>query len=289
MRTATRALLTFMACLPLFACQTTPYSQKSQLNLVSREDELAMGKGASQRYLSTVRTCRDRDVAKRIKRIGNAIAEQAGVPDANWQFHCVENGQFQAFCFPGGIIVLYSGVADACETDDQLAAIIGHEAGHAIARHTAKLLSKKAVSDVIAISLGSAMAAGNGSAAQGNAAGLSALASVGLLLPSSRENEYEADTLGMILMAKAGYDPAQAVEVWRKLVDKHAGGLAKKSESLSTHPTDTKRLEAIQAFVETAKTHAPGAQSTGDAPSAQPIGTAPAAASATAGSQSPAP
>ncbi|WP_243312670.1 M48 family metallopeptidase [Fundidesulfovibrio agrisoli] len=266
MLTPIRFLTLFMVSLLLCACQTTPYSQKSQLNLVSREDELAMGKGASQRYLSTVRTCRDRDVARRIKRIGKAIAEQAGVPDANWQFHCVENGQFQAFCFPGGIIVIYSGVANACETDDQLAAIIGHEAGHAIARHTAKLLSKKAVTDVIAISLGSAMAAGNGAAAQGNADGLSALASVGLLLPSSRENEYEADTLGMVLMAKAGYDPAQAVEVWRKLVDKNADRLGKKSEKLSTHPTDTKRLEAIQAYVETARTHAPGAQATAPAP-----------------------
>ena len=259
-------LLALLACLAVYACQTTPYSQKTQLNLVNREDELAMGKGAARQYLTTVRTCRDRDVAARIKRVGAAIAAQADVPDANWQFHCVENGEFQAFCFPGGIIVLYSGVAEACENDDQLAAIIGHEAGHALARHSAKLLSKRAVTEIIATSLGSALAGGNAGNAQGNAAGLSALAAVGLLLPSSREDEYEADTLGMVLMAKAGYDPAQAVEVWRKLVERHASRLRRKSETLSTHPADAKRLESIQAYVETAREHAPRAASAPDAP-----------------------
>lgn len=262
-----RHYLTFfvlLALLLLQGCAKVPYTDRTQTNMMSSESELAMGRSASNAVLSRLRTCREKEMSFRVKRIGKQLVEHAGYNGFEWRFYCIEDWSFNAMAFPGGTIAINSGVLRTADNDDQVASVVGHEMGHVIARHGAERYTKAMITQVAVAILGAGAAVAVGGDA-GTASDMSAvfgiLAQYGLLLPFSRENEYEADKLGMFLMAKAGYDPAQAAALWQKVVDKNPN--PKKGDFLSTHPADVKRLAAMRELAPQALAYKTGGEKAG--------------------------
>lgn len=254
----------FLALLFIQGCAKVPYTDRMQTNMMSPESELAMGKEAANAVISKLRTCREREMTSRVKRIGKRIVEHVGPNNYDWRFYCIEDWAFNAMAFPGGTIAINAGVLRTASNDDQVASVVGHEVGHVIARHGGERYTKAMLAQLGAAVLGVGAAVAVGGDA-GTASDMTALfgilAKYGLLLPFSRENEYEADKLGMILVAKAGYDPAQAAVLWQIVVDKNPN--PKKGDFLSTHPADLKRLAAMRDLVPQAMAHAPGGQKAG--------------------------
>jgi len=237
------------------ACSTVPYTGRSQLNLVGVQEELALGRKAASQVVRSERESQDQAKIAAVNRVGKAIASVANMPRAQWEFHVIEKKEPNAFCLPGGIIFVYSGIFQYARNDDQLAAVIGHEVAHALARHGTERMSQQ-----LAIALpGMAVATVIGSESPALGQAFSRVygigTQVGYALPHSREQEYEADRIGLILMAKAGYDPEAAVGFWQNM--RKAGG-AKPPEFLSTHPAGDNRIQTIIKYLPEARSYAPG-------------------------------
>lgn len=226
----------------LSACQSTPYTKRSQFVLTSESEDMALGAKASKEVLRTespeVGTAR----AKRVEAIGQKISAVSDRPNFQWEFHTVKKNELNAFCLPGGKVFVYTGMLDFVgKDDDQLAAIMGHEIAHAIARHGAERASQAQATNVGIALLG--VVTGMGSTAQ---QGASALSEIGILLPYSRLQESEADHIGVILAAKAGYDPHAAITLWENM-EKQGGSST--PGFLSTHPVNSQRIKDLQAIM----------------------------------------
>lgn len=227
----------------LSGCVTTPYTGRSQLMIVSEQQEVGLG---AQAYNQTVResVLSDNAEALRIvRKVGERIARAADKPDYKWEFRVFDDPeQVNAFCLPGGKVGIYTGIFPVARDEAGLAVIVGHEVAHALLRHAGERISRV---QLVGAGLGIVGAAGM------NPALLQALglgANVGLILPFSRSQESEADKVGLILMAKAGYDPRGAVDLWRRMdeVQKKQGA---PPEFLSTHPTSSTRVEELRAYM----------------------------------------
>ena len=172
----------------------------------------------------------------------------------SWEFNVVDSKQVNAFCMPGGKIVVYTGllnlVGNGGHSDDELAAVMGHELSHALAKHANERISNQMLMQAGGQLLGATVGSRSGmlSGILNQAYGLGA--QVGVLLPFGRKQEYEADKMGLVLMAIAGYDPRYAVNFWQKMAQSKGGG--QQSELLSTHPSDANRIKAIEAYLPTA-------------------------------------
>ena len=173
-------------------------------------------------------------------------------PHYSWEFRTIENSAPNAFCLPGGKVAVYSGLLPITRTEAGLATVIGHEVAHALARHSAERLSdQKVVSGATLLAgVGLAVAGGRTGAtyAPMAMAAMGAGASVGILLPMSRTQESEADHIGLVLMALAGYDPHEAIGLWERM-RALSRGEKKQPEWLGTHPTDDARLADIRNWV----------------------------------------
>jgi len=229
----------------LCGCATTPITGRSQLMLVSEAQENAMGIQAYREVLSKEPITRDPDATEPLRRIVARLAAVADRPDFRWEVNAIKDDKtINAFVLPGGKIAVYTGIFPIAQTEAGMAIILGHEVGHAIARHGAERVSQQLGAQII----GSALAVGFQSSPYGNmimaAYGLGA--QVGVLLPYSRLQESEADRIGLVLAAKAGYDPHVAIGVWERMA-KLPGH--RPPEFLSTHPEPESRIEDIKQFL----------------------------------------
>jgi predicted Zn-dependent protease len=233
-----------MLLMTSLGCATAPYTNRSQMILMSPQQELALGAQARQQVLSESKEETNTPAAAMTRRVGQRIAAAADEPDPklpprskfNWEFHTLRDDTPNAFCLPGGKIFVYTGLMRYTATDAELAAVISHEVGHAIARHGAERASQSSAAGMVG-SLGSAVLGPTFNTAYGLGV------NYGILLPYSRLQESEADYIGLMLMAKAGYDPNAALTFWRKIAS--AGG-SKPPEWMSTHPSDQSRIAEIQ-------------------------------------------
>jgi predicted Zn-dependent protease len=226
----------------LAGCEQNPVTGRSQLILVSDEQATEMGAQAYQQILSQS----ERGTAaqqQRVEQIGRRIVQAAGAPATNesWTFNVIRNDTPNAFALPGGKVGVHTGMLDAVANDDQLAAVIAHEIAHVTARHSAERLSRQALTQA------GVGVAGAGLGSPTGAQLLAQAAQLGLILPFSRDQESEADRLGMRYMAQAGYDPRAAVQVWEKFA---AAGGDRQLEFLSTHPHPGNRAKELQEYVD---------------------------------------
>ena len=181
-------------------------------------------------------------------RVGKRIAEAANRPDYRWEFVVFQDETPNAFCLPGGKVGIFTGILKYTKDEAGLATVISHEVAHALVRHAGERMSQGMMAQLGSLGLGAALAGQSpyvASAAQ-QAYGLGA--NVGVLLPYSRKQETEADEVGLILMAKAGYDPQAAVAFWQRMVE-GSKGKGKPPEFLSTHPADQRRIQDIQQLI----------------------------------------
>ena len=229
------------------ACATVPYTGRRQLSIVSDEEEI--GEGAQLYGAMRRRTVisPDRDAQAIVREVGSRIAAVAGQPDWSWEFTLfADDDEVNAWALPGGKVGIYTGIFPVARTDAGLATIIGHEVAHAIAHHSGERASQSTLLGV----LGGSLVAAGGVIAPGSESMLAHAfglgANVGVLLPFSRAQESEADEIGLILMAKAGYDPRAAVRVWERMQNVQQKR-DMPPEFMSTHPSDASRIARIGA------------------------------------------
>ena len=212
-----RAILLALALLAVAACETVPVTGRSQLLLVSEGEETKMGIDAYQGILKKSKVSSDPRLNEQVTRVGQRIATATGRNDYQWEFKVLEDAQANAFCLPGGKVAVYTAILPITRDDAGLAAVLGHEVSHAIARHGGERMSQTLVVLTGLAATQTALAGNDPLVVQSVTALLGAGASVGLLLPWSRSQESEADHLGLIYMAKAGYHPIAARDLWVRM------------------------------------------------------------------------
>ncbi len=220
--------------------------------IISEGQEMQLGAEAYREVLSKEKLAKDVRMTAVVRRVGERIAAVANRPNFQWEFNLIESKQINAFCLPGGKIAVYTGILSVMANEAGMAAVMGHEVAHAIARHGGERISQKLG---VAIALEIAARGMSDSSPERKKITMGALgagASVGVLLPFSREHELEADHLGLMLAAKAGYDPREAVHLWERM---EAAGKKKPPEFLSTHPREKHRIEDLQALMPEAMKH----------------------------------
>src|SRR5882724_1242161 len=244
----------------LAACESAPVTGRSQMMLVSESEERQMGLQAYQQVLSKEALSYDAETNALVEKVGRRIAAAAErppndlwrAPRFRWEFKTVDKNELNAFCLPGGKVVVYSGLLSLTKTEAGLAVVIGHEVAHALARHGAERMSDQMVAQVgataAAVALSATLSGRSRAYVPAMMAALGAGATVGYLLPMSRAQESEADRIGLILMAMAGYDPREAVALWERMRAADAGK-SKTPTFLSTHPTDATRIAQIREWI----------------------------------------
>lgn len=228
----------------LTGCQTVPFTGRSQLVMTSRAEEAELGRQAWQEISAKEPRANSAVQANAVTRVGQAIAEVADAPDFQWEFRAFENVEPNAFCLPGGKVAVYSGLFRYTANDAELAAVVGHEIAHAIARHGGERMSQAMIQAAGALALGEVVGPQNREVWLLAYGGLSNL---GVMLPYSRTQEYESDQIGMALMAEAGYDPRAGLSFWEKFTKiGQSGTMGKALSYLSTHPFGENRLAKMR-------------------------------------------
>ncbi|HEY7165685.1 MAG TPA: M48 family metallopeptidase [Candidatus Binatia bacterium] len=245
----------FLSCVALFGfgCQAVEYTGRSQMNLVSESDEKKLGVDAYEDILKKTPLSKNQAWQTQLKRVGARISAAAAKPDYQWQFNVLQGKEVNAFCLPGGKVAFWEGIMPIANDDAGIAVVMGHEAAHALARHGAERMTQtmgvQAVGQLLTI--GAGMVSPGLSEGFAQAYGLGT--NVALILPWGRSQESEADHIGLILMAKAGYDPSSAVGFWERMSKVQQNG--KPPEFLSTHPSDETRIAQIKEWLPEAMTY----------------------------------
>jgi predicted Zn-dependent protease len=237
-----------LVLLILSACATVPFTERKQLILIDSQTELALGFEARQEILKKTKTCKDPQIVNMVNKIGWRIAKATGRTDLPWEFTVIEDSKTaNAFCLPGGKVFVYTGILKYTQNENGLSTVLAHEVGHVIARHGAERLSIVLLAQVGEGALAVALEKSSDMRSKAFLAAYGLGAQLGVILPYSRIQEYEADHLGLIFMAKAGYDPRGALLFWNRMLEKQKGH--ETLEFLSDHPTDEKRIETIKQLL----------------------------------------
>ena len=234
-------------------CYTNPVTGRQSLVLISEGQELQLGEQSFNEIRSQEKVSKDPAQNARIKKIGDRIAKAVGdaMPNAKWEFVVFESDQVNAFALPGGKVGVYTGLIKlAGNSDDEVAIVLGHEIAHVIARHGAERMSESMVIQGVG-ALGTAVAETRYSpqTVQLFQLAYGGATTLGRVLPHSRGNESEADKMGAIYAARAGYDPRAAIAFWKKMAAQKGGGGGKLQDFLSTHPSDSKRIQDLEAMM----------------------------------------
>ena len=221
-----------------------PITGRSQLQLVSGEQEVQMGAEAYKEILAKAKISADLAANALVTRVGTRIAAATGRRDLPWEFKVIDDPQtVNAFALPGGKVAVYTGILPITRDEAGLAVVLGHEVSHVMARHSAERISEQLGAELVAKGIGAAI----GLDPQITQAGAGLLVNT-LLLPWGRKQESEADHLGLIYMAKAGYDPHAARDLWIRMAEA-SKGRARPPEFLSTHPSEETRVRQIEGWL----------------------------------------
>jgi predicted Zn-dependent protease len=256
-----------MASAGVTACETNPYTGRSQLLMMPVSQELQLGAQAYAQVKNDpkVKLSQDPREVEPVKRVAQRIIEAAKhskyaemAKQFQWEVAVIKDDKtMNAFALPGGKIAVYTGIFPVAKNEAGLAAVMGHEVVHALARHGAERISQSMVAQIGLEAANIALGASGGGPllSQGAMAALGAGVQVGVLLPFSRAHESEADYIGLLLAAQAGYDPREAPRLWERM-EQLSGGKAP-SEFLSTHPSHGTRIQQLQKWMPEALAYYP--------------------------------
>lgn len=237
------------------ACSTVPETGRKQMILMSPEEENSAGLTTFQKIKSSMKISGNSSRQAQVQRIGRKIANVTPMRNAQWEFIVFDDPDPNAFCLPGGKVGVQTGIFKVATNEAELAAVLSHEIGHAIARHSAEQASQNQILGLgvgvigTAVSIGSSVATNGGFAPDAGTVSdvLGTGATLGMLLPFSRKQESEADQLGLIYMARAGYDPHAAVTFWKRMASyRKSAGEKETPAFLSTHPVDETRITRLE-------------------------------------------
>ena len=258
-------VLTIAIFLLIAACKTNPFTGQKTLNFYGNQQLFPTAFAQYDQFLSENKVVNGTEEAEMIKRVGQKIAKASetwlnanGYPgylkDYKWEYNLVNDETVNAWCMPGGKIVFYTGILPICQGETGVAVVMGHEVAHALADHGAQRMSAGTLQQVGAVGVAVAT---SGKSAETQNAWMQAYgigSQVGGMLPFSRSHESEADKIGLHIMAIAGYDPAEAAELWKRMKAK-SGGQAP-PEFMSTHPSNDTRINNLTAWAPEARKEA---------------------------------
>ena len=248
-----KIMIAILLGLFFIGCTKTPITDRHQIIMMGADEEMTLGMETSEEILKNTRLSRDKKATAIVKRVGENIAEATNkdynTSNYKWEFNLIDNDkEANAFCLPGGKIFVFTGILKYIENDNELAAVMGHEIGHALARHGAERKSSATLSKVgagvlkVLNELDDKRSRIEKDADNQNT---DYMVSRWIMLPHSRTQEYEADHIGLVLSAKAGYNPKSALSFWKKF----SLGKSNRPEYMSTHPTPAHRIEKIEALL----------------------------------------
>lgn len=246
-------LILFLAVFSL-ECSTVPLTGRKQLDLVPASQMLSMSFQQYSDFLKQNKLSTDANQTAMVKRVGQKIqhAVEKYFADNNlsdelkgyqWEFNLVESKEVNAWCMPGGKVVVYTGILPLTQDESGLAVVLGHEISHAVAKHGDERMSQGLLTQLGGVALQVALQNKPQQTQQLYMAAFGLGAQVGILLPFSRTQESEADRLGLIFMSMAGYDPNTALSFWQRMAAQSKGA---PPEFLSTHPSDQTRINKIK-------------------------------------------
>lgn len=246
----------------LFSCSKVPITNRKQMNLLPESELTSMALTEYQNILKTSKVITGTADARMVQQVGINISNAAKVlmqkmgqskriAGFKWEYVLLDNKEPNAWCLPGGKIAVYSGILPITQDETGLAVVMGHEVGHALARHGNERMSQGMLAQMGGIALAVALAEKPEATQELFTQAYGIGVTVGALLPYSRLQETEADKIGLVLMASAGYNPDHAVEFWQRM--KQLKGSAEVPAFLSTHPSDEQRINDIKKFLPEAR------------------------------------
>ena len=256
-----KVMLFFVVAVALVGCgtaHTVPITGRTQSLMVEDGEVLSLATQQYQEFMKTAKLSTNQANTAMVKRVGqnlanavtnymNAAGLASEIANFNWQFNLVQDNQVNAWCMPGGLICVYEGILPVTQDEASLAIVLGHEIAHAVARHSAEQMSNQ-MKQQYGIQIGAAVLGGLGMGANTSSI-LQAIAAQGFNfanLKYSRNPESEADHMGLIFAAMAGYDPNVAVSFWQRMASLSNNNTA---EFLSDHPSDATRIKQIQGWL----------------------------------------
>jgi predicted Zn-dependent protease len=250
-----------IALVTIEACSKVPISGRRQMNLLPEDQLVAMGTSQYREVLQQNQIVTGTADAAMVAKVGARIAEAATtylksknkgdrVAGYKWEYNLIQSPEVNAWCMPGGKIAVYTGILPYTQTEAGLATVIAHEVSHAVARHGNERLSQALLAQAGGMALDVYLSQHPSQSSDLYRQAYGAGVTVGALLPFSRLQESEADELGLIFMAIAGYNPQEAVDFWQRMSQANNGN--KPPEFLSTHPSDASRIAAIKKKMPTA-------------------------------------
>lgn len=236
-------------------CTTVPVTGRRQLVLIPESQMLTLSFDQYHQFLSKNEVVSGTAGAEMVQRVGGNIRQaveiymrqqgrEGEIINYKWEYHLVKDDQANAFAMPGGKVVVYTGILDIARNDAGLATVLGHEISHVIAHHGDERMSQALVAQLGGAALSIALSSRPQQTQQLFMAAYGMGTQVGILLPYSRLQESEADHLGLIFMAMAGYDPRQAIDFWQRMEQQAQGGVP--PQFLSTHPSHETRIADLQ-------------------------------------------
>ena len=256
-------IISLVGLTTMLSCHRNPITGRKQLTLVSEKEVQSMALTQYKQFITTnkVVPVNDND-GEMVKRVGARIADAIGryykaqgltaaLEGYNWEFNLVQSKEVNAWCMPGGKVVVYTGLLPITQNETALAIVLGHEITHAVAGHGRERMSQQLLAQGIQVAGDVALGSNPGTVDIFNAA-YAPTAQLAVLLPYSRKHEYEADHYGLIFAAMAGYDPREAIPFWQRMA---AMGGEKPPVLLSDHPADADRIKKLQELMPEALTY----------------------------------
>ena len=259
-----KTLTYFLTLWLVVACSTVPITERKRVNIVDDAEILPASFAQYDAFLKENKLSTNKEKTQEIQEIGQRISKSVDrfmrangmTEEANqykWEFNLVEDEQMNAWCLPGGKVVFYTGILPVCANEDGIAAVMGHEIAHAFAKHGQERMTSSYGQQLggMAVALGTSGQDYETQMLWNSIYGISS--QVGMLA-YSRTHEKEADKLGMVFMIMAGYDPEEAIDLWKRMKEDSKGGTP--PEFLSTHPSHDTRIADLQRYLPVARMNA---------------------------------